>query len=357
MLRLKVLSSCLLIMLLCLSSCQRSIDRNAQRAQALLDEADLLIDSRLFTDAELKTKEANEKLTKVIEKYPDNIDYRLLHIRSLMTLFVARNTLTIEQADIRPRSLVRFPDTETLSDFSTTIIPAELALKEIIHGSAPLKFDQKAYVHSTLAAIYRLKVETNEESLKEYNIALSTYEEELQRLRSEEKALGSNKFAIMRIEHNIRSLQQAKTEVLLLVERWDEALEVLRDSMAGTDLKFFPVQFDLLEGEIAILKNKLSLDETLAEGSRESKLLQSIEAKKKERWHSKQENLGGKNPYQVELLLRQVQLDELQNNLMYRIIALYQLKESERLEQARKTLRGHYPEMDAELYQLLQEYP
>lgn len=345
----------LLLVLLC--ACGRSVDREAQRAQALLNEADLLIDGRMFTDAELKAKEALNKLDHVLQRDETHTDYRLLRIRALMTLFMSRNILTIEQAEIRPRSLVRFPEAEELSDYETTVRPAEQELKAVINGDTPLKFDQAAFAHSTLATIYRLNLNTVKESLWEYDKALKVYDKQLRKLHSEKKQIGSNRFAIMRLENQIRSLQQAKAEVLLLTEDWGTALEVLRKTMAGMDLLYFSVQFDLLEGEIADLENKLSLDESLAEGSRENKLLSSIQSSRQDRKLGQREKLGGKNPYQVELLLRRMQLDDIQNNLLYRIIALYHLEENERLEAARSTLRQYYPGLEAELIQLLKNHP
>ena len=342
------------ILFLC-GGCQHAIEREAHRAQALLNEADLLMNARLFNEAEQNAREALEKLEVSLARQPENIDFRLLRVRGWMTVFFSRNILTIEQAPIRARSLVRFPEFSELVDYDTMVKPAENELKALINGPELMSHDQQAFAHSTLAAIYRLNLNTLDHSLREYAKAVEVYQRQLNKLRNDDSNIGSHDFAIMRLENQLRSIKQAESEVFLLKESWTEALAVLQSMMGGTDLKFFSTQFDLWEGKIASLEAKLSLDERLQESSREQRLLLSIQEKKSERNLSKSERLGGKNPYQVELLHSRIQLDQIKNNLVYRIICHFQLKEAATLELARAALRGHYPELDRELIQQLEE--
>lgn len=346
----------LIVLLISCCACQHAVNREATRAQALLDEADLLINARMFAEAEQNSRDALDKMVIALERQPDNVDFRLINIRALMTLFFSRNVLNLEEAEIRPRSLTRFPNPEDLSDYDSTVRVAEEQLKDLINGALPMDDDQKAFAHATLATVYRLNSNTVDEALVQYDKAIKVYEKQLNEMRNDPSKVGQHTYGIMRLENQIRGLQQGQAEVLLYKEDWPAALDVLGSVMAGNDLKFFIPQFELVLGQIADMETRLSIDAALAEGSREDRLLISIREGRKDRTFSKRERLGAKNPYQVQLMQSRIRLADMQNNLMYRIICYFQLNDQDRLNEAREALRSQFPELDADLYNQLQEH-
>lgn len=340
--------------LIAFSSCGRASKREATRGQALLDEADLYMELRELDKAEENAQQALQKFSILVEESPDNVDYRILRVRSRVTLFMAQNFLVIEKAKPLPRSLVRLPEKEELIDYDQTALIAEQELKEILQMPVELTWDQAGFVHGTLAAIYRLNLQTLTLANQQYEEARQIYLKRLQDLKTEKKKVGSNTIAILRLENQIKGLLLAQAEVNLLAEQWETALMLLQQMVAGSDLQYFSLHFQRLEDQISRLEAQLEEQARLDVGSREAKLLAKIQ-EKKEKKYSLLVELGGLSPQKVELIQSRIQLADLQNNLSYRIICLHNLGKFGQLEEAHSVLRQHYPELDSELQLRLEE--
>ena len=352
MLKIQHLIVCL-ILSIALSSCQVASEREAHRAEALLTEAELQLDLRKLDKAEELTEQALGKLAPLIEKQPKHIDFRLLRVRAYIAQFLAQNMLVLEEAPIRPRSLVRFPEAHNLINYQDTLQLAHEELRDLANNPEELDFDQTAFVHGNLALILRLNESTLEDALKEYERAIAAYQTDLDGLKADVTKIGSHKIKIAQLENQVRSLRLAQSEVSLLSENWEQALNYLQSAMAGRDLKYFDVQFSLLNEQIEQAENKLEEIKKLSEGSREAKLLQLVEAKKAKRY-SKREEISGYNPYKISLLQSKIELADTQNNLMYRIICYYNLGDDSRQQRAEAILRTHFPEIESHLNDQLQ---
>lgn len=348
---LRILSTVFLA--LCLVSCQRHAERQAVRAQTQLDEATLLMDARMYREAEQKATDALEIMQPLFEDFPDEPNYRILWVRAHVTRFMARNAVLISRAEPRPRSLVRFPRPDEYVGYDEDLVPAKAELARLVASNQTLLFDQQAFVHGTLASILRLNEQTLDDADQEYGKAIDIYRQWESQLRAERTTVGSHRLQLLRIGNEIRSLQQARAEVQLLAENWTAALEHLEDMMAGKDLQFFPVQFKLAEEQIAYWENRLRTDEEAGLTWREGRITQAVERGKDIR-RGKRDELGGRNPNQVELLQQRLLRAEKQNNLMYRIICYWNLGMSAELAEAREALRSFYPELESDLMSQLE---
>lgn len=342
----------LVLLTLSLGACQFAREREAHRSQALLNEADLLISTRELGKAADLCQDALDKLAPLLTEQPDHLDFQLLQIRALITKFIAQNVLVMEDAKIRPRSLVRLPDPTLYVDYNNTIPEAENRLLMVTGRIGELTDEQAAFVHGMLAAIYRLKDDTLDKAVLEYDKAVARYDLQLAEAVKDRKA---NKNKIEQFESKIRSLRMAQAEVLLLGEDWNEALEQLKTAMAGGDLKYFDLHFDLLENTIKDIEEAIAAEQARDRGSREAKLRAALE-KKKQKAYSKREQLGGYNPYQVALIKNRIELGDTQNNLIYRMICYYQLGQNKDYQKAREILTKHYPELSTELDSKLRQY-
>jgi hypothetical protein len=342
-----------ILTLCCFSGCGRAETRAAAKAQGILDESDLLIEARNFPKAREGAIDAMRQIDDLLKANPDNISYQLLKVRAHLIIFMTKNILIIENAEPKERSLVRLPDLNQYADYDLHITYVETELKKILDNGAVLSDDQKAYIHGTLASVFRLNTKTLELSDQEYAIAQEIYQKLRADLKHEKKKIGTNDWAITRAENIIRDLQMARAEVDLLAEKWDEALKQLGDAFAGDDLKFFSTHFKILLSSIASLEAKLQQDELLDIKSREDKLLKSIATEKRKRTLSKTDKLAAENPYRLEMLQNQMLLNQMQNNLMYRIICYKQLGDGKRLKEAREILHEFFPELEEELMKQL----
>lgn len=338
-----------LLMLCAFGGCGRAEMRSAAKAQGILDESDLLIEARNFPKARDGAIDAMKKIDDLLAEDPENIAYKLLKVRAHMTIFMTKNILIMENAEPKPRSLVRLPELKDYVDYDLHIGYVEKELKGLLNNSAVLSEDQKAYIHGTLAAVLRLNTKTLAQADQEYAKAQEVYQGMRDKLKNEKKKIGSNEWAITRTENMIRDLQMARSEVDLLAEDWNGALKQLGDAFAGEDLKFFSTHFKIIRSSIASLEAKLEQDELLMIKSREEKLLRKISIQKQKRTLSKTEELAAENPYKLELLQNQLLLSQMQNNLIYRIICYKQLGAADKLQEARDILREFFPDLEEEL--------
>jgi len=331
-----------------LVACQKPFEREASRSQALLDEADLLMEVRRFDQAEDKARDALDRLNIILAKVPDNADYRLIRARANITLFMSQNTIIIENAKPRPRSLVRIPDVTEYIDYDSTMVPAEKELKEVLNNNSNLALEQKGYAHGMLAVIFRLNPATARQADEQYAAAIGAYEGWLKEMRRDRPRIGSNEFNIMRLENQIRGLLMARAEVNLLAENWAQALSLLEQVMAGNDLQYFEVQFPFFEKNIASIEQGLDTDTRISVDPRVERLNTAI-AKTRKGQFLQREKVAAQDPRKAQMLQMKVELAETKNNLTYRIICYYNLNDQARLNAAREVLRANYPELDAEL--------
>ena len=336
-----------------LLGCTFSSEKEGFRCQALLDEAELYIESRQFDLSEEKIAQALERIEDVLSRNPSNIDISLLKTRAYFLLFMTRNTLILEQARIRPRSLVRLPEMYEYRDYAETIIPAKLILQELINTrDKELSYEQRGFIHASLAAIFRLNLATAKEANEQYNLAVAAYRTWLNQLKSPKTKIGSKEINIHRIQKEILDLCMAQAEVNLLQEHWVETLDLLERTKGGKDLKYFSVQFELIEEEIAAITNKCIEEKIKFDQSRGGKLSTAIQ-KARSSQLSYKDQLICSSPYEFELRHKRQNLQNVQNNLMYRIICYYHLNQQENLDKSRHILRTYYPELDQRLAALL----
>ncbi len=337
-----------LMLALCLIGCQKTANRDAFRAQGLLDDASSLMDARLFKEASENSDKAITLMDPLFRDYPADVRYRLLWCRAHLTKFISENAVTISRAEPRPRSLVRLPAFKDLIGFNEHAIPARDELNRLASLSEPLTFDQRAYIHSSLAVIYRLSLETANEALKEYAAASAIYKEWEQKLRADTGPLQDHRQEMIRISNEAQDLKLAASEVSLLEEKWQDALTQLEEMMAGKDIAFFAVQFKIAEEQIAHWKNQIQQAEANSANSREQQLTEALK-RNADLKKGGRDDFASRNPLQMELYQQRVQLAQKQNNLMYRIICYWQLGMKAELEEARTALRTFYPELETEV--------
>jgi len=347
----KILSFLFSILLLLNTSCGQQTKQEGHRSQALLDEATLYIEMRQFDHAEEKIAEALKKIEGVLESEPDNIDVQLLKARAYFTQFTVRNLVILEQAQARPRSLIQLPEMYEYRDYEKTIVPAKATLEKVINQQT-LTPEQRGFAHASLAAIFRLNIETAPKADEHYALAIAAYEKWIQQMKSPKTKLESKEINIHHIRGELLQLRMAQVEANLLAEQWVEALVLLERAMGAQDLKYFPVQFELLEEEIATITNKCLEEKTKFDQTRGGKLAKRVEKSRRSRL-SYQDQLTCSSPYQFELRQRKRDLNIVQNNLMYRMICYHQLNQTGNFERASHILRTYYPELDQQLESML----
>ena len=346
----------LFIACLLLSSCGRAEQRGINRAQTYLDEAAILNESRRFDRAEEKATEAIKQLQVLMVESPDNFELRLLKSRAYTSLFMSKNIVIMENATVQNESLVRLPKFHEYVNYEETLKLAEENLLYVLnHYKEELKEEHLSYIHASLAGVYRLDTKKLKSADEEYVKALDIYKSSLHRLKNDESKIGNHNLAIARLENTIRSLQMARAEVNLLAKNWPQALDILRSAMAGTDLEFFPVQFEILNGQIYSIHRRMADAEKLRQSSRGHRFLAAIKDKKAP--ESLEKNaISGSDPYMGELLQTQLYLTDVQNNLLYRIICYYQMQQEPQLEKAYQILGEFFPELRSQTQQLLEEH-
>lgn len=344
---------CWLILISVLAvACQRAEERASQHNQTLLEEADLQLDARNFVRAHEHAAEALSSLVDLSKKDPGHTDIQLLKIRAYLTVFFADNALLIESADPLPRSLVTLPRHSAYIGYEEHIEPAQKELIQLANASESLDHEQRAYVYGSLAAIYRLDQQTAATSAREYAKAIHVYEEWLASLKTEKKAIGSNTFAIEKINAQIRAMRTAQAEAWILAEKWEEAQKSLEAAVAGDDLKYFTLHFGRLEKRRVILEAKVREEAIQGKGSKQDRLLQMVKDRVAKRQFRRNE-FAGLSPYAAELILTESELYDLKTNLSYRVLCAHRLGQKKEVATLRRTLREFYPDADAELAQAL----
>ena len=330
------------------SSCTGQHNSQASRGSSLLNEAEYLLETREFQKAENTGFKALEKINLALSSKPHNADYLLLRARSYFLLFLAKNTLVMENAPERPNSLVKIPNFWDYIDFDKTIPLAERDLKAVLDLEKSLSLEQKSAVWGMLGSIYRLNSSTLENSNENYKKAISFIEQWLYDLEHSSSKIKNKSFALERAKKQIQEMKMARVEVLLLAEKWDLALSILQEIMAGDDLKYFSIQYTLLENKISSLLKRLKEIDEHAKETREDKLRRLIAENRKKR-HVENGTSSDLSPIEVELLNVEEKLTFTKNNLIYRIICYHNLRKKKELDETRNILRDFYPDIDEKL--------
>ncbi|MCB1135551.1 MAG: hypothetical protein KDK78_04715 [Chlamydiia bacterium] len=341
----------LLITLLC-SACQHADDKQAHVSQGVLDEADLLMASRYFDQASQTANSVIPTLTELVTKHPENTDIQLLLVRAHLLTFLAENALLIDQSPPRTQSLIRIPRMNEYKDYDTHVKPALDTLIKLANSDTKFSFEQQAFIYGNIAAIFRLSPDTAERSVTEYDKAIAAYRSWRQELEAPKSKIQSNKYALERIDNQIRAMLMAQAEAGLLAEEWSKCLDSLQSAAGGTDLQFFTVHFGQLEQRKAVLETKVRNEE--ASGDSQPKRLLSMAKQRAKQSGNKRDEIASYSPYQAELIFTRAELNDLQNNLAYRIICLHRLNRIQERDAARTTLRAFYPDMEAKVSAALQ---
>ena len=334
------------------SSCNRAEQRLGSRTQTLLTEAELLNQSRQFQKARDTIDEAMVLLDELDEKDPERLDYKLMRAKAYMLRFLSKNIQVIEDAEIRPRSLVQLPEMGAYIDYETDIAPARNILSKVLNEKDKLDLSDQAYVHSMLGAIFRLSDRDLSEADSQYQMGIRAYQKQLDEYKAETDKLKPHDIGIKKLENSIRAMQLQRVEVLLLAEQWGEALQLLEENMAGTDLRFFATQFEIVEDHISQIQERIAIADSMRKETRGNKLASALKDRRGA-WSKVRDEVGGANPYKAELMQNQIYLADLQNNLIYRIICYHNQRQDSELDEAKKVLETYYPDVNAELDELL----
>ncbi len=344
------------MVMLCMGllSCDRQTKRRAFDAQAMLDEADLLLHLREREKAQDKVAAALVKIDKALARVPEDPDYLLLSARAHLSAFTAKNATLMQMAPQRPRSLVRLPKPDDYIDYSLHILAARSNLRDMLRLGKTLDDEHRAVAHMMLGTSMRLRLSTLDEAETEYGIAIRLYEGLLRGLKQEHSKLKPKTFEILRIRNQLRAIRMAQVEVGLLAEQWGPSLGHLEKIMGGKDLQYFGVRFSTLERRINEIEAQIRLNFKELQGSREERLEKSIaERKKTQLLISKRKELGSLNPLEGQLLQTEIDLTEAINSLQYRIICYYNLEQEDSFSEAMRILGSHYPELKNKLIEAL----
>lgn len=342
-----------MLLLFCAACQNRADERLAHRSQYLLDEADLLMDSRRFDEAYDQSQEALQNLLSLHERHPHHVDIALLTTRAHLTSFLAKNARLIATSPIDPQTLFRIPSKEQYEGYLDHVTPAHELLVKLSSEVGEEEREKKAFIHGNLAAVYRFEKSTAHLAEQEYAKVDRVLQGWLAHLKANPPTIGSNKYAMMNVRQRIRDNKMAQAEVSMLSESWLTAVDQLKEAMAGDDFKFFTTQFGILEKRRAQLEAKLAQAEGREDPTKSGRLLMMVKNRVAKR-SSKTAEVAGASPYETELNLVLSELSDIKNNLLYRIICLHRLGRYQEREISRATLRSFYPELDQEMSQLLQ---
>jgi hypothetical protein len=342
-----LISTLLLSLLLTIAiSCSGQDDAKAGRSEALLYEAEQLISSRDFSKSEEKANEAMEKLNALLDSNPENINYLLLRARAFFLTFQSKNILIMENAPENPNNLTRLPELWEYIDFQQTVTKAQEDLKKALGHSDNISPAQEAAARSILAATYMLDSSTAHLADQHYSVAIEVSEKELKKLNAIRKGQRP-KFKINNLERYIEVLEIGRIEANLLKEDWKRSLLLLENMVAGNDLKYFPVQFTLIENRMTELREKWQTSLEHSKDSRGTKLLNYLNKTKKDK--SGDSEPTGSSLFQAEIQQLEGQLTTLKNNLIYRILCYRALGDQKNLLEARNTIKSYYPKIDENL--------
>jgi hypothetical protein len=341
------------IFLVTLTSCGNIRDTKSAMSESLLNEAEELIDSRQFSQAQDTTHKALEKLNGLILSSPDNIDYRLLRARGYMLLFYTKNTLILENATERTRSFIKMPSISQYDDFAGTVRLAQADVTFILNKGDSITHEQKAAARGFLASTYRLDESSADDADKNYELSILSTRAWLREAKKSASLINKKTYLVARIKKQLQELLQARAEVNIFLERWSDTLTILEETMAHKDLKYFDAQFSLLEKRIAELRSRLTMEKKELTNSREDRLLFLINKAKKERFSRSKKSKGYKAT-EAEIIDTMDILINTKNNLIYRIMCYHYLKENDNEEKAHKIMKKHYPSLDIQLVERLQ---
>ncbi len=340
-------------LLLCIFafSCTQGVNKLAFKSQRLLDEADILIERYDYKLAKDKIYKAQRNLALLVTEEPENIDFLLLQSRAYFSLFLTENSAVIQRAPKDPESLVRIPEPHQYLNYNTNLIPAKEDVMRVLNSKKKLTYQQEAAAYTTLASISRLNVNNLGEADRAYHRAISANLQWVESLEKEE----NKPILIGRIQNQIRNLQTSQVEVNLLAHKWSHSLAELEAIMGGSNLEYFDIHFDTLNQQLVEIEKKIYEEQQVRERDpRESKLLKFIKKRKQAKKSSLDQSYE-MTSNEAKLLQTEIYLTDTKNNLIYRIICLYQLHDKKQLNQARQILRKHFPQIDYELIKQLSE--
>lgn len=329
-----------LFLCLCLQACNYREHAKALQSQSQLEQAQTFIDRREFFQAEEMIGKAIKTLDQLLVKESDNVDYLLLRARAHYLFFLSKNITVMERAAPQANSLVKIPQFSEYIDFELNTEPAKKDLQKVLILQS--KNEQRAVARTLLGNLLGLDAQSALDADEQYQKAIFHYKEQSREIDRENK-IGKRRYAKQEIQEKIKSIMMSRAEVLLLAQEWKKALAVLQEHMAGNDLKYFSVHFTLLENKIHALEKRLEDNKKRSAESREAKLSQVLEKiRQKNPEKSRSEVL---NPIELELLSTEEQLTETKNNLIYRMICYFQIKDQKNLKASEEIFRSFYPQL------------
>ncbi len=335
----KILFLCTVALLLLTSSCGNKMEKEAILTQDALDQADMLVGRREFKKAEELCQQTIGSLTPLIKANPNKAIFRLLRARANITLFIANNIVVIEKTKLLPKSLVPLPSMKDYLLYDPYIVSAREDVQAVLSNKEPLSHEQNAAAHASMGDILRLNKDTAKEASKEYALAALAYSDWIAELKEKQGKTASEQFNISRLKGQIHRIQLAEAETDMIAEDWTASLAVLEKIMAGSDLKYFTVQFNLLENSLVEIERKVH------RASRPKSEGGALDVKN--------EDVAYIPTYQAAYLQTQIELANVKNNLIYRIICYYQLGQKDSLAEACKILTDYYPDIESKLMDLL----
>lgn len=341
------LISCLCFLsLFTLTACDGQKKREVAKIQMHLDESELLIEAREFERAVDKTESAIQAIAKFVEKDREDPELLLLQSRAHIDAFIAKNTLIIEKSVPRARSLVQLPALEQYIDYDTHIIFANRALMHVLKQEATLPIDKIIACYASLGTTYRLNESMLKDSVNMYNKAIELSIKEIEQRKNNTKAKKTKQeISSNTLQRQLDSLKMAQAEVLLTVEEWDSALIALEHMLGGKDLKYFALQFRILENNISDIEKELLIEFEKKKGNLSTIEKLSSEKNKKDSSTPFLNAIGSYSNYESALVSTELELNLVQNNLIYRIICYKWLNREIDLKESMNILKQYYPEI------------
>lgn len=325
------------------SSCNRSREREERTLHRLLSDGELLIYSEEFSQAKQRIESSLSQIEKLIQRYPKRGSGYILRMKAHFLLFSLRAIPLLEESALSSEELI-------------TLLPSdrqreELALREQLEKDAKeserraLSLPEQIALHITLASFYRFFEETLPLSEAEYRKALRL-SRELSEKKNQQK---SGEW----LEEQKRQLYMSLVEVLLAEKKWEEMLEVLQEFSPVYKLSSFAKKFRRLENEIALIEEKLRQTFYSPPSSKKEQLMKRF---KRQSFSSmKFLPYSSYTPRETQLMLREEELTQVKNQLIYRLIAYYHLDRQEEWLKGKSLLLDYYPEIAAHLVQALEK--
>ena len=345
------MTACVLFtMLLCLfTSCNTADKKLAYQSQRLLDKADQLIEHREFDEAYAQTQKAHSQLETLLNKDKTNADYILLLARSNFVAFIAKNTRIIENSPLNSLSLTRLPEVSQYKDYPLFISQGIDSLLELEKNPTLLSFQQKASLHSLLAAMYHLNSKTLDKSISEYERAIQVNREWISDLQSKHSKRQPKGIAINRIRNQIQALKMNQITVYIIQHNWSGGLNKLETLKGKDDLKYFDINLQHQYAHLDDLKNQASQDKKNSSFSKVKNFFRKSSTPQKEDINS----YGSLSLHKVEVLQAKINIAYLKNQLIYRMICYAHLGKTDQLKTCSLILKKYDASLNTELLQLL----